>query len=124
MLKVNNIREITEKAGKLRNFRESVAAANMSQSLFQQPENLTKDRLKVELKKHGVPFDLNENKDYYVRLYRSKVVRSAGRRQRGELSSDEELVRRSPRFGTKKQPVSDSTYGTTQHMYQQRGVVC
>lgn len=84
------------------------AAANMSHSLFQQPENLTKDRLKVELKKHGVAFDPNENKDYYVRLYRSKVSRSTGRRQRSELSSDEELVRRSPRFGTKKQPVSGS----------------
>ena len=84
------------------------AAANMSQSsLFQQPENLTKERLKSELKKHGVPFEQNENKDYYVRLYRSKVSKSAaGRRQRGEFSSDEELVRRSPRFGTKKQPVS------------------
>lgn len=82
----------------------------MSHSLFQQPENLTKDRLKAELKKHGVTFDPNENKDYYVRLYRSKVSRSTGRRQRSELSSDEELVRRSPRFGTKKQPVSGSLW--------------
>ena len=80
----------------------------MSQSsLFQQPENLTKERLKAELKKHGVSFEPNENKDYYVRLYRSKVSRPAsGRRQRSEFSSDEELVRRSPRFGAKKQPVS------------------
>ena len=75
---------------------------------FQQPENLTKERLKSELKKHGVSFELNENKDYYVRLYRSRVGSPAGRRQRSEFSSDEELVRRSPRFGgkIKKQSVS------------------
>ena len=76
----------------------------MSQVVFQHPENLTKDKLKSELKKSGVTFEPNENKDYYVRLYRSKVIKQ-GRRQRTEFSSDEELVRRSPRFG-KKQAVS------------------
>lgn len=93
----------------------SEKAAAMSQApLFQQPENLTKERLKAELKKHGVAFDQNENKDYYVRLYRSNVNRPAGRRQRSEFSSDEELVRRSPRFGARK-PVSRrcALYGTT-----------
>ena len=74
-------------------------------STFLQPENLTKDRLKSELKRHGVSFDHNENKDYYVRLYRSKVSRQTGRRQRSEFSSDEEIIRRSPRVGAKKQPV-------------------
>lgn len=79
----------------------------MSQSpQFQQPENLTKERLKQELKRNGVTFDQNENKDYYVRLYRSKVLRTGGRRQRSEFSSDEELVRHSPRTGGRKQPVS------------------
>ena len=84
--KVNNLRENTEKRenwksvhGKFQVLQE--AAANMSHSLFQQPENLTKDRLKAELK--HVAFDPNENKDYYVRLYRSKVG-STGRRQRSE----------------------------------------
>lgn len=74
--------------------------------VFQNPENLTKDRLKAELRKSGISFDHNENKDYYVRLYRSKVAKPQERRSRGEFSSDEELVRRSPRFGTKKRTVS------------------
>lgn len=76
----------------------------MSYSIpFPQPENLTKERLKQELRKNGVPFEPNENKDYYVRLYRSRVAHPAARRTRGEFSSDEELVRRSPRFGGKTQ---------------------
>ena len=68
------------------------------------PEYLTKDRLKSELKKHGVTFDVNENKDYYVQLYRKHVLKgkSAGSRQRSEFSSDEELVvRHSPRLPRK-----------------------
>ena len=82
----------------------------MSRSLsgsqfFENPELQTKDRLKAELRKKGIPFEQNENKDYYVRLYRSKVVKPRERRSRGEFSSDEELVRRSPRFGSKKRPV-------------------
>ena len=72
---------------------------------FQQPENLTKDRLKQELRKSGVSFDQNENKDYYVRLYRNKILRGGGSRPRSEFSSDEEAVRRSPRSWGKKQLV-------------------
>ena len=70
-----------------------------------QPENLTKDRLKAELKKHGVSFQPHEMKDYYVQLYRKEVLRGKGgrgRTVRSEFSSDEEFVRQSPRLAKKQ----------------------
>ena len=70
-----------------------------------QPENLTKDRLKAELKKHGVSFQPHETKDYYVQLYRKEVLRGKGgrgRTVRSEFSSDEEFVRQSPRLAKKQ----------------------
>lgn len=38
------------------------------------PENLSKDRLKTELKRKGIDFGTQENKKYYVDLYRKKVM--------------------------------------------------
>ena len=69
------------------------------------PENATKERLKLELKRAGVNFEPYENKEYYVRLYRTHVLRAKGGSAKGktrssELSSDEEVVsktRESPR---------------------------
>ena len=69
--------------------------------LFTQPEHLTKDRLKSELKRHRVSFSLSQPKNYYVQLYRERVLTpSAGRasistRYRSEFSSDEEISKRS-----------------------------
>ena len=77
--------------------------------MLTQPEYLTKDRLKGELKKHGVTFEPSENKDYYVQLYRKYILRGKGGRakgQRSEFSSDEELVSASPRL-TRRQQVGE-----------------
>ena len=66
-------------------------------SLITQPENLTKDRLKAELKKQGVTFSPTQPKSYYVQLYRERLMTqkgSATRRHRSEFSSDEEIGRR------------------------------
>ena len=66
-------------------------------SLITQPENLTRDRLKSELKRQGVTFSPSQPKNYYVQLYRQRVMTqrgSASRRQRSEFSSDEELGRK------------------------------
>lgn len=75
--------------------------------MITQPEHVTKDRLKSELKRHGVSFGPNENKDYYVQLYRRHVLRGKGgsqKAQRSEFSSDEELgARHSPRQGRRQQ---------------------
>lgn len=65
-------------------------------SLITQPENLTKDRLKSELKKRGIAFSPTQPKSYYVELYRERVMSGRGmstRRLRSEFSSDEELGR-------------------------------
>lgn len=59
------------------------------------PENLSKDKLKTELKKFGVVFNQYENKPYYVELYRAKVREQQSRRS--EFSDDEEQVSRTPR---------------------------
>ena len=53
------------------------------------PENLSKDRLKAELKKHGIRFNNNENKPYYVDLYRKKVQQHPVRTQASEFSDEE-----------------------------------
>lgn len=69
--------------------------------LFTQPEHLTKDRLKSELKRQGVSFSLSQPKSYYVQLYRERVLTPrAGRasistRYRSEFSSDEEISKKS-----------------------------
>lgn len=60
-------------------------------SLITNPDYLSKDRLKSELKLHGVKFNQNENKPYYVNLYRKRVMDSE--QSRHEFSSDEELTR-------------------------------
>ena len=71
------------------------------------PEYLPKERLKQELRKHNVTFNANENKDYYVQLFRDKVMGGKeGVRVRSEFSSDEEFVKQSPRTGRKQQKVS------------------
>ena len=63
--------------------------------MITQPENLTRDRLKAELKKHGVTFSYTQPKSYYVELYRQHVmgkkVRSSPRK-RSEFSSDEDIL--------------------------------
>lgn len=67
-------------------------------SHFQQPDNLTKERLKDELKKNGVRFDQNENKDYYVRFYHNKVLQAGGHHQRSKF------------FGGRKQPAKKASW--------------
>ncbi|XP_064399993.1 fibrous sheath CABYR-binding protein-like [Halichondria panicea] len=60
-------------------------------SLITNPEYLSKDRLKSELKSHGIKFNQNENKQYYVNLYRKRIMDTE--QSRYEFSSDEELTR-------------------------------
>lgn len=70
------------------------------------PEYLPKDRLKQELKKHGISFSPNENKDYYVQLYRKEVMQGKEpEKGRSEFSSDEEFVKQSPRPSKKQTKV-------------------
>ena len=65
------------------------------------PENLSKDRLKKELSKKKITFSPTRNKDYYVSLYREKIMSGTKTRQRSEFSSDDEvLVRRGQRVRT------------------------
>lgn len=71
-------------------------------SLITNPEYLSKDRLKSELKTHGIRFNQNENKQYYVNLYRKRLMDTE--QSRHEFSSDEEFTR-SPKQ-EKKQQVS------------------
>ena len=78
---------------------QALAGSPMA-TVFNQPEHLTKDRLKSELKRQGVTFSPSQPKNYYVQLYREQVLNSSSRvattrRQRSEFSSDEELSRRS-----------------------------
>ena len=76
--------------------------------MISQPEYLTKDRLKAELKKSGVSFEPNENKDYYVQLYKKHIMRGKGGRVKGrrsEFSSDEELTAKYSLRRTEKQQV-------------------
>ena len=51
------------------------------------PENLSKDRLKAELKKRGIAFNASENKKYYVDLYRKKIL--SPEIARSEFSDDD-----------------------------------
>ena len=70
------------------------------------PEYLPKDRLKQELKKHGVSFNPNENKDYYVQLYRDQVMHGKEPEKfKSEFSSDEEFAQQSSRPARKQQKV-------------------
>ena len=70
------------------------------------PEYLPKDRLKQELRKHGISFNTNENKDYYVQLYRDEVMQGKEpEKGRSEFSSDEEFVKQSPRPSKKQTKV-------------------
>lgn len=75
--------------------------------MFKVPENLTKERLKAELRKRGVSFEPHGNKDYYVQLYKREALKAKAtprtRAHRGELSSDEEfMARHSPRHSLRK----------------------
>ena len=63
------------------------------------PESLSKDKLKTELRKSGVAFNQYENKPYYVDLYRAKLKEQES--LMSEFSDDDEQVSRSPR-GSKK----------------------
>ena len=63
------------------------------------PESLSKDKLKAELRKSGVIFNHYENKPYYVELYRTKLMEQES--LRSEFSDDDEQISRSPR-GSKK----------------------
>ena len=58
------------------------------------PESLSKEKLKAELRKSGVAFNRNENKPYYIRLYRDKLREKE--LSRAEFSDDED-TRRTPR---------------------------
>lgn len=69
-------------------------------SLITNPEYLSKDRLKSDLKTHGIRFNHNENKQYYVKLYRKRIMDTEQSRQ--EFSSDEEFTR-SPKQEKKQQ---------------------
>lgn len=70
------------------------------------PEYLPKERLKQELKKHGVSFSPNENKDYYVQLYYKEVMEGKEpERGKSEFSSDEEFVKQNPRTSKKQTKV-------------------
>lgn len=60
--------------------------------VFTNPEAQSKDKLKAELKKHGVSFAPNKPKDYYVQLYKEKILLERPARHRSELSSDEEII--------------------------------
>ncbi len=73
-------------------------------SLITTPEYLSKDKLKTELKNYGIRFNQNENKQYYVNLYRKRIMDTEQSRQ--EFSSDEEFIR--PAKQGKKQQVSFS----------------
>ena len=62
-------------------------------SLITHPENLTKDRLKEELTKYSVKYSPTQSKDYYVQLYREKIMRRASTgRMRSEFSSGDEMA--------------------------------
>lgn len=65
--------------------------------MITQPENLSKDRLKAELKKKGIPHSPGRTKEYYVKIYQDSVLGGSvgiGRRlrPRSEFSSDEETI--------------------------------
>lgn len=68
------------------------------------PEYLSKDRLKSELKNHGIKFNHNENKQYYVNLYYKNIMQEDN--VRGEFSSDEDLSKRVPKQEKKQQVLS------------------
>jgi len=55
------------------------------------PESLSKEKLKAELRKSGVTFNQYENKPYYVKLYRDKLRRKE--LSRAEFSDDEDTGR-------------------------------
>jgi hypothetical protein len=71
-----------------------------SAEMITNPENLSKDRLKAELRKRGIEFNSQENKRYYVDLYRKKVFVCES--VRSEFSDDD--TRRSP--GLKKKVIT------------------
>lgn len=69
----------------------------MSFGVITEPENLTKDRLKQELERFDIQFEPNENKAYYINLYRKKLLsRKQVRRVRSEFSSDEDIRFKKP----------------------------
>ena len=64
----------------------------MSLGVIAEPEHLTKDRLKQELERFDIPYEPNENKTYYVSLYKKRLLtKKPARRIRSEFSSDEDV---------------------------------
>lgn len=69
----------------------------MSLGVVAEPEHLTKDRLKQELERFDIPYEPNENKTYYVNLYKKKLLsKKSVRRIRSEFSSDEDIRFKKP----------------------------
>lgn len=69
----------------------------MSFGVITEPENLTKDRLKQELERFDIQFEPNENKAYYINLYRKRLLsKKQVRRVRSEFSSDEDIRFKKP----------------------------
>jgi len=72
-----------------------------------EPEHLTKDRLKQELERFDIAYEPNENKAYYVNLYKRKLLsKKSMRRVRSEFSSDEDI-----RFKKPSAPVGKKVNG-------------
>ena len=70
----------------------------MSLGVVAEPEHLTKERLKQELERFDIPYEPNENKTYYVNLYKKRLLSSKKpvRRVRSEFSSDEDIRFKKP----------------------------
>ena len=70
----------------------------MSTGVIAEPEHLTKDRLKQELDRFDITYEPNERKQYYVNLYKRRIVTTKRpiRRARGEFSSDEDIRFKKP----------------------------
>jgi len=76
----------------------------MSTGVITEPEHLTKDRLKQELDRFDITYEPNERKQYYVNLYKRRIVTAKRpiRRTRGEFSSDEDIRFKKPSAPEKK----------------------
>ena len=69
----------------------------MSSGVIAEPEHLTKERLKQELERFNIQYEPNENKSYYVNLYKKKLLsKKPVRRLRSEFSSDEDIRFKKP----------------------------
>ena len=87
----------------------------MSFGVMTEPENLTKDRLKQELQRFDIQFEPNENKAYYVNLYKKRLlskkqVRRVRSEVRKEFSSDEDIRFKKPSATPVGKKVSTNNY--------------